>query len=291
MTTTPFTRSASTWLEESWGNCLQHKLYLEKLQVQVRSPWQEILIGQNREQGSFLLLDGQLQSAEVDEYIYHECLVHPAMISHPNPRKVLILGGGEGATLREVLRHPQVEQVHMVELDSLVVELSRQWLPQFSQGAFDDPRTQLILDDVFHYIPNSRESFDVIISDLTEPEPDGPAHQLLSSHFLGQLFQLLNPDGIFTCQASCGSIGHLQRHRFLRQQCQQLLPQTHSLIVDIPSFSMDWSFLLAGSERLSVQEVDQRLQQRQLASTLRFFDGQSWAHISNLPRPHREALA
>lgn len=93
------------------------------------------------------MTDGLLQSTEVDEHVYHECLVQPAMVTHGNPKKVFIGGGGEGATLREVLKHASVEECVMVDIDGDVVEMCRQHMPKHSDGAFEDPRTKLIIDD------------------------------------------------------------------------------------------------------------------------------------------------
>jgi spermidine synthase len=107
-----------------------------------RSAYQQIDVLETEAFGRCLILDGRVQSAEADEFIYHEALVHPAMVTHPDPRQVLILGGGEGATLREVLRHRTVERAVVVEIDPQVIEISRRYLPEWSDGAFDDPRAE-----------------------------------------------------------------------------------------------------------------------------------------------------
>jgi spermidine synthase len=117
-----------------------------------RTAFQEVAILDTQEYGKMLVIDGRTQSAEEDEYIYHEALVHPAMLTHPEPRQVLIIGGGEGASLREVLRYRSVERVVMVDIDRELVELCQKWLPEWHQGAFQDPRVELVFADGKDYI-------------------------------------------------------------------------------------------------------------------------------------------
>src|SRR5205085_12596997 len=124
---------------------------------------------------------------EFDQDIYHEVLVHPALVPFPNPRSVLILGGGEGATLREALRHPGIEKAVMVDIDGEVVEICRKEIPRYSEGAFEDSRATLIIDDAKKYLETTRETFDCVISDLTEPNPDTPTHGLLTEAFFNMI--------------------------------------------------------------------------------------------------------
>ncbi|MEM4204315.1 MAG: methyltransferase domain-containing protein, partial [Candidatus Methanomethylicaceae archaeon] len=145
--------------------------------------------------GRCLILDGRVQSAQSDEFVYHEALVHPAMVTHPDPRTVLILGGGEGATLREVLRHRTVERAVMVDIDPQVIEVSRRYLPEWSDGAFDDPRAELRIEDAVRYLQETRDRFDIIISDLTEPEPGTPSEPLLSREMFAAMRDCLKPGG------------------------------------------------------------------------------------------------
>jgi spermidine synthase len=214
-----------------------------------RTRFQQVEIARVEPLGWCLVLDGLIQSAEVDERLYHELLVHPAMLLHPAPRRVLVLGGGEGATLREALRHRSVEEVVMVDLDGEVVEACRQHLPTWHAGAFDDPRTTLVIDDAAHYLRGSvgASRFDVIIGDLTDPQPDGPAAELFAEPFFGLLANRLAPNGLFGMQAGhAGFIygnppgGHLPA--ILRRQ----FPAVAAYAEYIPSFDTVWLFLLAG---------------------------------------------
>ncbi|WP_243671364.1 hypothetical protein [Vulcanisaeta sp. JCM 16161] len=145
--------------------------------------YQRIAIVEFEDLGKALVLDGKIQSSLYDEFVYHESLVHPAMITHPHPRKVLILGGGEGATAREVLKHRGVEEVIMVDIDDEVIRLVKEYLPEMSQGAFDNPKLKLILQDGRKFLEESRDRYDVIVLDLTDPLEGGPSYLLYTIEF------------------------------------------------------------------------------------------------------------
>src|SRR5512146_423373 len=146
-----------------------------------KTAFQQMEIMDTGSYGRCLVLDQKMQSSEVDEFIYHEILVHPAMLMHPNPKRVFIVGGGEGATLREVLRHKSVEYCMMVDIDQEVVEKSKELLPEWHQGAFDDPRTDLRFMDARKYLEETTDSYDAIIIDISEPVEEGPAYLLFPS--------------------------------------------------------------------------------------------------------------
>jgi spermidine synthase len=281
------------WIDERWGNSIRHSIALERVHYEGSTAWQQVLIANNRDLGDFLVLDGQLQSAQCDEFIYHECLVHPILLSHHQPRSVLILGGGEGATLREVLRHPCVERVLMLELDPLVVELSRRYLPTFSAGAFDDPRVELVIAEARGWLEQHSETFDVILSDLTEPEEDALSSRLFSRQFFQLARTRLKAGGMLATQASCGAFGHLDRHCLIARTCRSVLQGVHSLAVGIPSFNTLWSFVVASSGMFRTQllpwEIEAAIKERGLKG-LRFYDPETHQRIFALPLCHREQL-
>ena len=135
---------------------------------------------------------------ERDEFVYHEMLTHVPMLAHGNARRVLIIGGGDGGILREVLRHPNVEQATMVEIDAGVVSFSREWLPTVSDGAFDDPRLNLVIADGAAFVRDTQDRFDVVIIDSTDPI--GPGEVLFTDSFYGHVRRLLNPGGVVVTQ-------------------------------------------------------------------------------------------
>ena len=157
-----------------------------------RGAGQNVSVYKTEAFGTLLRLDNYFQTSEKDEFLYHESLVHPAMISHPNPKKVLVIGGGDGGTLRHALMHQCVERGVMVELDPMVVEVAKKWLGPIHGGVFEDPRTELIIQDGLTYAEQCQEKFDVIILDLTDPI--GPAKALYTKEFYSTLKGLLRDE-------------------------------------------------------------------------------------------------
>lgn len=159
---------------------------------------QHIVIFKNRRFGRVLALDGVIQSTEADEFIYHEMMVHVPLFAHGACRRVLIIGGGDGGILREVLKHKGVEKATMVEIDGAVVEMCKKHMPGHSDGAFDSPRTNLVIADGIDFVKNCTDKFDAIISDSTDPI--GPGEVLFTDSFYASCKKLLNPGGVLTTQ-------------------------------------------------------------------------------------------
>ena len=160
---------------------------------------QELAIYETPALGRVLVLDGIVQTTEVDEFYYHEMMAHLPILAHGDARRVLIIGGGDGGALREVLKHPGVEQATMVEIDASVVELCRQHLPRISAGAFDDPRTRLIIADGTKFVAETDETFDIAIIDSTDPV--GPSVALFEGPFYRHCRDILGAHGILIRQA------------------------------------------------------------------------------------------
>lgn len=159
---------------------------------------QRLVIFKNPTFGRMMMLDGVTQTTEADEFIYHEMLAHVPILAHGDAKKVLIIGGGDGGMLREVLRHTSVELCTMVEIDPSVVELSKQYLPNHSAGAFDDPRAHLVFDDGAAFVKNPPHTYDVMIVDSTDPI--GPGEVLFQDTFYANTRRCLNPGGILVTQ-------------------------------------------------------------------------------------------
>ncbi len=159
---------------------------------------QDLIIFQNAALGRVMALDGVVQTTERDEFIYHEMMTHVPLLAHGAAKRVLIIGGGDGAMLREVSRHKNIEQITMVEIDAGVVTFCKEHLPNHSQGAYDDPRFTLVIDDGVNFVTQTSEKFDVIISDCTDPI--GPGESLFTSDFYEGCHRCLNPNGIFVAQ-------------------------------------------------------------------------------------------
>lgn len=162
-----------------------------------QTDFQKLDMIQTEEFGNMLVLDGMVMTTEKDEFVYHEMIVHVPLFTHPNPKKVLVVGGGDGGTIREVLKHPSVEKVVQVEIDNKVVEYSKQYLPEIS-CEYGNPRAELIIGDGFMHILNSENEYDVILVDSTEPV--GPAANLFTKGFYAGIAKALKQDGIFVAQ-------------------------------------------------------------------------------------------
>ncbi len=244
--------------------------------------------------GKCLVLDGKIQSSEADEFVYHEALVQPAMITHPSPETVFIAGGGEGATLREVLSHNTVKRAVMVDIDAEVIALCKKYLPNYSQGSFEDKRTELKHVDAREYLANSKEKFDIIIIDLPDPIEEGPAYLLYTQEFYQLVRDRLTDNGIITVQAGSAAWTELLNFNAVNNTLKSVFPIVCPYQVDVPCFGGPWGFCLASVNldplRLSVEEVDSRISARSLNS-LRFYDGLTHQGMFSLPKHLRGELS
>jgi spermidine synthase len=282
----------SQWYVEQVGPGEIHGHAVLRTLAAGRSRFQEYAVVESRLFGKMLVLDGDTQSSALDEHIYHESLVFPACVAAGGaPERALILGGGEGATLRELLRLPSIRKVTMVDIDGEVVDVCRRHLPEWSAGAFDDPRTELIIGDAREYVVSSREQFDVIIGDLTEPLEGSPAEGLHSPEMYAAIRARLSRRGAYALQAStCGPHNyelHVRMVRRLRDVFSAVAPYS----VYVPAFDTEWGFAVCGGIVGMQSEAAARGAQ-QLAGAcggLRFYDAESHRRLFNLPRYLREA--
>lgn len=181
-------------LYEGYGQ----RFSIDKMLHEVRTEHQHLVIFENARMGRVMALDGVIQTSEADEFIYHEMLTHVPILAHGLAKRVLIIGGGDGGMLREVTKHRSVEHITMVEIDATVVDMCKQFLPNHSRGAYDDPRLNLVIDDGMRFVATTEEKFDVIISDSTDPI--GPGEVLFSENFYEACRRCLNDGGILVTQ-------------------------------------------------------------------------------------------
>jgi spermidine synthase len=186
------------WAEETLYPFWQQRLHIDQKIIEEKTDQQHLVIFDNAFYGRVLVLDGVIQTTEADEFVYHEMLTHVPLLAHENPKRVLIIGGGDGGILREVLRHRTIEKVTLVEIDGSVVERSKKHLPSLSNGSFEDPRLELLIEDGVVYVGTTDEKYDVIICDSTDPI--GPGAVLFTEAFYGQCKRILNEKGIFVNQ-------------------------------------------------------------------------------------------
>lgn len=200
MTTPDNQRSDQFFIEHQTEN-LHLGFRITRTLLSEQTPYQKLDVFETVEFGNLMTLDDKVMLTERDEFFYHEMLVHPAMLSHPNPKRVAVIGGGDGGAVREILQHPGVEEVVWVEIDGAVVEASRQFFPSVSQLALSDPRVSLSVAPGEEVLGRYDDSFDVLIVDSTDPI--GPAVPLFEAPFFKMCQKSLKADGIYVTQ--CGT--------------------------------------------------------------------------------------
>ncbi|MGE5404874.1 MAG: polyamine aminopropyltransferase [Candidatus Saccharibacteria bacterium] len=186
------------WLKESHSSGHYVAWKIEKTIYEENTGVQDLAIVELAHFGRALILDGAVQTTIGDEFIYHEMIVHVAMNTHPEPRRILIIGGGDGGTMREVLKHSSVERVDLVEIDRRVIEVCQEFLPEIASG-FQNPRSRIFIEDGIAFVKNSSEKYDVIIIDSSDPI--GPAQELFKESFYKNCRDILNDDGIMVAHA------------------------------------------------------------------------------------------
>jgi len=244
-------------LQEPWGEGFSILCRLDKVHVWTKTAHQDLLIADTTTYGRSLFLDELIQSTEADEALYHEPFVHPALVIHGAPRHVLVGGAGEGATLREVLRHPTVERVLAIDLDREVVEACREHLPTWHQGAFDDPRVELRYEEIQTTLAGSSDAaFDAVLLDITDPVEEGPSVELFTARFYREVARVLRDDGIVALQSGELDPYDLQMARTVRSTLLEVFPWVRFMHIHVPSFHGIWSVALAAKRPLDADPPD-----------------------------------
>lgn len=233
--------------------------------------------------GKLLVLDGTVQLVEVGEESYHEPLVHPVMLAHPNPKRVLIIGGGDGGTLREVLKHETVEKATMVEIDEMVIEVSKIYM-NVARGAFEDPRAEVMVGDGVRYLRETDERFDVIIVDSTDPV--GPAKLLFSEEFYRDAYEKLNDRGLYITQA--GSV-YLFTNELIDayKAMKNVFDRVYYFSFPVIGYASPWSFLVGVKGDLDFTKVDV---ERAKKLDLYYYDPERHETLFQMPKYVRKLL-
>ena len=282
------------WFAESVSPDLAVLLRLRSVLFSGSTAYQKVEVLDSEVFGRSLVLDGKTQSTEADEFIYHESLVHPAMLFHPNPRSVFIGGGGEGGTLREVLAHRSVERATMIDLDREVVELCRTHLPNHHEGSFDDPRVTLRHEDARAYLQSGGEGFDVIVLDLVDPLEEGTAYLLYTDEFYRIAKARLNPGGVLVTQSGpAGLPNHRECFTTIFNTLSGVFLHATGAQVHVPAFQTLWGFTIASDSSLSKRpetEIDEAIGQR-INKPLRHYDSETHRGMFALPKFLRQGMA
>lgn len=220
--------------------------------VRKKTKYQDLAIVDTESLGRMLLLDGIVQTTTKDEYVYHEMIVHIPLFTHPNPKKVLVVGGGDGGAIREILRHKSVEKAVLCEIDQDVITECKKYLPEIS-CSLDDPRCEIFIGDGIKYVKEHKNEFDVIIVDSTDPL--NAAEGLFGGNFYNDVYDSLKEDGIFVAQTeSPFYLPNVVKRVF--SDVRKIFPITKLFMAGIPTYPGGyWSFTV-GSKKYDPQNVD-----------------------------------
>jgi len=254
------------------------------------SRYQRIEVMETYEYGRILVLDGLIQLTERDEFIYHEMLVHPAMMTHPHPESVLIVGGGDGGAAREVLKHPTVRRVVQAELDERVVEVSKRFFPELA-SSFADPRHELVIADGYEFMESTGERFDIVIVDSTDPV--GEARKLFTRDFYLRVEAVLADGGIAVAQAETPFL-YPEITRELHGVFRSVFKHVRPYLSFAPTYQSGmWGFLEGSDSPLEVdrETLDRRYEERGLRGKTRFYNPGVHLGLAQLPNFIREMLS
>ena len=230
------------WFTEEWLPGLRLSVQVESIVFATRTAYQELAIYDTKQLGRILTLDNVIQTTEKDEYIYHEMLVHVPLFAHPAPERVLIVGGGDGGSLREAMKHPEVKEAVLVDIDAGVVEASKRYLPQWNSG-FKDPRARVVIGDGLAFVREAQAEFDVIVVDSTDPV--GPGESLFTEDFYSSVKRALRPGGLMAAQTE-NPILMPDVVRSIHQRMSQVFPSVKVYTAPMPTYPGGWwSFMCA----------------------------------------------
>ena len=236
-------------LHSHWGQTYD----VDNVLFELQTGHQHLVIFENKRFGRVMALDGAIQTTQKDEFIYHEMMVHVPLFSHPNPKKVLIIGGGDGGILREVLRHKNVESVTQVEIDGAVIDMCVKYFPEHSSGAYDNPRANIVIDDGFKFVKDCQEKFDVIISDSTDPQ--GPGEVLFTEDFYRFEKNCLNEGGIMVAQ---NGVPFMQMGEVIntKLRLKDLYEDTYFYLAAVPTYVGGFMTLAWATDDQRLRNID-----------------------------------
>lgn len=233
-----------TWFTEYQTDSLSLGLRVEAIVAQQKTPFQDLLVVETDTYGRLLALDGAVQTTMGDEFVYHEMITHVPLFMLDAPKKVAVIGGGDGGAIREILKHPSVQEAHLVEIDSKVVEAARKYFPDISI-ALDETRAHVHYADGIEWV-NEAKDFDLIIVDSTDPV--GPAEGLFQAPFYQAIAQALNDSGIMVAQSESPFL-HQALIQHMRDGLKTCFPEVKLYLAAIPTYPTGlWSFLMASKQ-------------------------------------------
>lgn len=242
---------AGFWYTEKQTENFGITMKINKTLHTEQTDFQYLEMAETAEWGNMLFLDGMVMTSEKDEFVYHEMVAHVPLFTHPNPENVLVVGGGDGGVIREILKHPSVKKATLVDIDGKVIEYSKKFLPTIASG-LEDPRVEVIVGDGFMHIAESENEFDVIMVDSTEPV--GPAVNLFSKGFYAGISKALKEDGIFVAQSD-NPWFKADLIKQVQSDVKEIFPITSLYLANIPTYPSGlWAFTI-GSKKYNPLEV------------------------------------
>jgi spermidine synthase len=255
-----------------------------------RTPYQLLEVYDTPDLGRIFRLDGCNMTSERDEFFYHENLVHPAAVAHPAPKRALVIGGGDGGSSEELLKHPSLEVVHMAELDPDVIEVAKAQFGKVHRGAFDDPRLKVTVGDGLAYLRGTSVRYDLVSMDLTDPV--GPSVELYSPATFALAKRAMTANGALTLHLG-SPFSHPERVRSTLGNLRQVFRRVTPYFVHIPLYGSIWGFACASDQldprALSPQDVDRIVAQRKL-SHLQYYNGETHQAVFAVPNYVRELV-
>jgi spermidine synthase len=252
------------------------------------SAYQRVEVYDTHQFGKLFRLDGRLMTSEGDEFFYHECMTHPALLAHPNPQSVLVIGGGDGGSTEEILKHPSVKRVVMAELDPAVIEVAREHLQAIHTGALDDPRLSIRIGDGLAFVRDCNEQFDLVVLDLTDP--DTPAFALYTEDFFRQCRRLLAPGGLMTMHLG-SPVYQPQTVEKNAAALRRVFAHVQPMSLFIPLYGSLWCLAVASdsvnARTIPADVISQRLRERRIGA-LRYYNADVHGALFALPTFVRE---
>jgi len=252
------------WFSEAQTKNISLQVRIKETLFMGKSEFQDVAVVDSYEFGRMLVLDGVFQTSTAEEFIYHEMIAHVPLFTHPNPKRVLVIGGGDGGAIREVVRHHAVERAEMVEIDGMVVEVSKKYLPEISEAMINNhPKLELKIGDGIQHMKEAENKYDVIIVDCSDPI--GPGEGLFTPEFYRNVYKALKEDGLFVQQTE-SPFYHQELITYVSKEISALFPITKTYLASIPIYPSGLHCFTMGSKKYDPMEVDidnmQRLETR-----------------------------
>ena len=274
------------WLTDDTGVFFRRTRMIES----TRTQYQQLDVIETPALGILFRLDGSNMTSERDEFFYHENVVHPGVIAQDDPQTALVIGGGDGGAIEELLKHPSMERVVMAELDPDVIRVARAPLHAVHRGALDDPRVEICIGDALDYVASCRETFDAIIMDLTDPV--GPAAALYTQSFYSELDRILTPTGTLALHVGAPFF-HPERFVESLRRLSAVFPIVRPYFVHVPLYGANWGMACVSRQTdpllLSVDDVARRLVVRGIGD-LRFYNADVHRALFAQPNYVRELV-